>query len=160
MRMLRKRFIQIRVKRFLNHKTLASIHGCKHGFNQWVICKRFAVRIHSKCGPRHSREPVFPAPHPTSLYGDDSQAGMSDVFHVQAMCLGHLHHGIDGSAGMGSAGSITEQPVLSADSERTNAVLSALSEYSHNALYPNKSLIRSFSPVLLKTKRFRIQSCG
>ena len=28
----RKRFIQTRVKRFLNHKTLASIHGCK----RWV----------------------------------------------------------------------------------------------------------------------------
>ena len=25
----RKRFIQTRVKRFLNHKALASVHGCK-----------------------------------------------------------------------------------------------------------------------------------
>ena len=26
---LRKRFIQTRVKRFLNHKALAPVHGCK-----------------------------------------------------------------------------------------------------------------------------------
>jgi hypothetical protein len=76
------------------------------------------------------------------------------------VCLGHLYHGVNGGTGMGSAGSITEQPILSANREGADAVLNGLSEYSHNPVYPNKSLIRSFSPVLLKTKRFRIQSCG
>ena len=33
----RKRFIQIRKKRFLNHKMLASVHGCKHAFREAVI---------------------------------------------------------------------------------------------------------------------------
>ena len=27
---------------------LASIHECKHWFENWVICKRFAVRTHSR----------------------------------------------------------------------------------------------------------------
>jgi hypothetical protein len=29
LRTIGKRFIQTRVKRFLNHKALASVHGCK-----------------------------------------------------------------------------------------------------------------------------------
>ena len=81
-------------------------------------------------------------------------------FNVQAMGFCHLNHGVYHSTGFCATRCIAEQPVLSADGHWTDAVFAELCEYSHNPAYPNKSLIRSFSPVSLKTKRFRIQSCG
>ena len=71
-------------------------------------------------------------------------------FHIQAMCLSHFHHRVDCSAGLGSAGSITEQPVLSSNREGTDAILAGLSEYSDNRAYPNKILIRIILAKALK----------
>ena len=47
-------------------------------------------------------------------------------FHIQAVCFSHLHHGIYNRTCVGSAGRITEQPVFSADSEWTDAVLARI----------------------------------
>ena len=48
------------------------------------------------------------------------------LFDIKAMSLCHFHHGVDGSAGMGPAGSIAEQPVAAPNSYRANAVFAGV----------------------------------
>ena len=46
--------------------------------------------------------------------------------YIQSMGLGHFHHCVNRGAGMGSAGSITEQPVFSADCKGPDAVFTGI----------------------------------
>ena len=57
-----------------------------------------------------------------SLFQEKGQV----LLHVQTMRLGHLHHRVDGSAGMSAAGGVTEQPVAAPNGQRAYTVLTGV----------------------------------
>ena len=63
---------------------------------------------------------------------------------IQSVFLGGLDQAEVDCTGLGSAGRVGEQEVLSGYHKRLNRPFTWLYEYSDNEPYPNKSLIRSF----------------